>query len=124
MTGHITDSNNSLEAGSLTSHSLLLDGDDLHDIVLELEVGGAEKFVDDLGLLDGDGVGVDLLEGHDLAGVNQSSELGLGDPLILGGTTTATGATATTTASAAEASVASVAAALTALAATASFSGS
>merc|ERR1719192_2085082 len=103
VASHITDSNNSLEAGSLTGSGLLLNGDDLHDIVLELVVGLLDESVDNLGFLDGDGVGVDFLEGSDFASVDQSSELGLGEPFILGGTITATWSITTATAAAASA---------------------
>ena len=36
MARHITDADNSLKAGALTGLGLLLDGDNFHDIVLEL----------------------------------------------------------------------------------------
>lgn len=48
----VTDDNNGLEAGTLTGTGLLLDGLDLHNLILEL---GKEE-VDDLVLLDGEGV--------------------------------------------------------------------
>jgi len=54
VTSHITDSDNSLETSSLTGSGLLLDGDDLHHIILKLVVGRLDKSIDDLGLLDGD----------------------------------------------------------------------
>jgi hypothetical protein len=68
----------------------------LHDLVLE---GGEEK-VDNLVLLDGQRVEVDLLHGLDLAGLDETTELGDGLPLLLFvlGSTTTTTATATTTA--------------------------
>lgn len=50
----VTDDNNGLEAGTLTGTGLLLDGLDLHDLILEL---GQEE-VDDLVLLDGQRVEV------------------------------------------------------------------
>jgi hypothetical protein len=50
----VTDDNDSLEAGTLTSTGLLLDGLDLHDLVLEL----GEEEVDNLVLLDGERVEV------------------------------------------------------------------
>ena len=68
----------------------------LHDLVLEL----GQEVVDDLVLLDGQRVQVNLLHAVDLAGLNQSTELGNGLPLLLLGlaaaTTTATATTTTT----------------------------
>ena len=72
----------------------------LHDLVLE---SGQEE-VDDLVLLDGERVEVDLLHGLDLAGLHETTELGHGLPLLLlalcaaTGATTATASTATVTA--------------------------
>jgi hypothetical protein len=54
VTLRVTDDNDGLEAGTLTGTGLLLDGLDLHDLVLEL---GQEE-VDDLVLLDGERVEV------------------------------------------------------------------
>ena len=122
MASHIADGDNSLKAGSLSGLGLLLDGDDLHDIVLELVLGTFDEGIDDLALLDGDGVSVDLFEGADLLGHNETSKLGLGEPFILGGTTTATWTVTTTTAAtaSAEASAALATAITTAVSATAS----
>ena len=50
----VTDDDDGLEAGALTGTGLLLDGLDLHDLVLEL----GEEEVDDLVLLDGERVEV------------------------------------------------------------------
>jgi hypothetical protein len=50
----VTDDDDGLEAGTLTGTGLLLDGLDLHDLVLKL---GQEE-VDDLVLLDGERVKV------------------------------------------------------------------
>jgi hypothetical protein len=72
----VTDGDESLESGSLTGRGLLLDGGDVHDLVLET----GEEEVDDLVLLDGEREEVDLLEGLDLAVLDQSAELGDGDP--------------------------------------------
>lgn len=68
----------------------------LHDLVLE----GGEEEVDNLVLLDGQRVEVDLLHGLDLAGLDETTELGDGLPLLLLvlRSTTTTTATATTTA--------------------------
>lgn len=71
VTVKVTDSNESLESGSLTGRSLLLDGSDRHDLVLQT----GEELVDDLVLLDGEGEEVDLLHRLDLAVVHQTTEL-------------------------------------------------
>lgn len=68
----------------------------LHDLVLEL----GEELVDNLVLLDGERVEVDLLHALDLAGLYETAELGDGLPLLLvlvaapASTTTSTTATA------------------------------
>lgn len=72
----ITDGDESLESGSLTGRGLLLDGRDRHDFVLQR----GQELVDDLELLDGQGEEVDFLHGLDLAVVDQSTELGDGNP--------------------------------------------
>ena len=105
VTSLVTNGDDGLETGSLTGLRLLLNRDDLHHIILQL---GARllllnEFVDDAGLLDGDRVSVDLLETLDLVVLDETAELGLGDPFVLGGSTTAW-ATAVTTATATEAS--------------------
>jgi hypothetical protein len=92
----VTDDNDGLETGTLTGTGLLLDGFDLHNLILEL---GQEE-VDNLVLLDGQGVQVDLLHAGDLAGLDETAELGDGLPLLLlllSTTTTATTTTATAT---------------------------
>ena len=76
VTLEVTDGNEGLEAGALTSAGLLLDGHDLHDLILEL----GEEVVDDLVLLDGEREEVDLLHGLDLAILDETAELGDGDP--------------------------------------------
>merc|ERR1712227_855924 len=92
----VTNEDDGLEAGTLTGTGLLLDGLDLHDLVLE----GGEEEVDDLVLLDGERVEVDLLHGLDLAGLDETTELGDRLPLLLLvlGTTATTAATTATTA--------------------------
>ena len=89
-----------LEASTLTGTGLLLDWLDLQDLVLE---GGANEVIDDLELLDGEGEGVDLLEGVDLSLLDETAELGDGLPLLgLGlAATTALSATSATTSTAA-----------------------
>lgn len=101
----ISDDNNCLEAGSLTGFSLLLDRYDLHDLIRKWLV--LEELVNNLGLLDWDGVSINLFEGCDHAVLDESAKLGLWNPLILGGastgtTITTTATTATTTASSSE----------------------
>ena len=72
----VSDGDEGLESGSLSSGGLLLNGGDVHDLVLE----GGEEEVDDLELLDGEGEEVDLLHGLDLSVLDESSKLGDGDP--------------------------------------------
>jgi len=79
----VSDGDDDLESGSLTGGGLLLHGEDAHDLVGELSLDVGEESVDDGGLLDGDRVGVDLLELVDLSSLDESSELGGGGPLIL-----------------------------------------
>jgi hypothetical protein len=93
----VTNNDEGLEAGSLTSSGLLLDGHDLDDLILN----GGEEVVNDLGLLDGEGVAVDLLQVGDEAVLHKATKLGNGNPgssLGLGATSTlgATASTATT----------------------------
>ena len=65
----VTDDDVGLEAGALTSAGLLLDGGDLHDLVLEL----GEEVVNDLVLLDGEREQEDLLNALDLAVLDQAT---------------------------------------------------
>lgn len=90
----VTNDDNGFEAGTLTGTGLLLDGLDLHDLILEL----GQEVVDDLVLLDGQRVQVDLLHAVDLASLYQTAELGHGLPFLLLGlaATTATAATTST----------------------------
>lgn len=76
VTVKVTDGNEGLESGSLTGRGLLLHGRDGHDFVLQ----SGQELVDDLVLLDRQREEVDLLHGLDLAVVDQSAELGHGDP--------------------------------------------
>lgn len=71
VTVKVTDGNESLESSSLTGRSLLLDGSNRHDLVLQT----GEELVDNLVLLDGEGEEVDLLHRLDLAVVDQTTEL-------------------------------------------------
>lgn len=68
----------------------------LHDLILELR----QEEVDNLVLLDGQRVQVDLLHAGDLAGLDETAELGDGLPfllLLLSAAATTTTATATAT---------------------------
>lgn len=76
VTVEVTDGDECLEAGALAGTGLLLDGHDLHDLILEL---GQEE-VDDLELLDGEREEVDLLHGLDLAVLHETTQLGDGNP--------------------------------------------
>lgn len=69
----ITDNGESFEAGSLTGLGLFLDRLDFHDFFLKLF---AQEFVNDLGLLDGDGEPEDIVDVVNLLGLDESSELG------------------------------------------------
>lgn len=73
----VTDSNESLEAGTLTSTSLLLHRHDFHNLVLEL----GEEGVDNLVLLDGERKEVDFFHRLDLAVLHETTELGDGGPM-------------------------------------------
>ncbi|GIX66384.1 ankyrin repeat domain-containing protein 55 [Babesia caballi] len=80
----VTDSDEDLETRALTSVGLLLHGHDLDDVVGELLVGegGLEEVVHNLVLLDGNGVKVDLLDGLDQTGRDQTSQLGDRHPVL------------------------------------------
>jgi len=80
VTFFVTDDNESLEAGTLTSTGLFLDGCQFKDFILE---GVAEEVVDDLVLLDGKREHEDLFNLGDLASFNQTAELGDRDPVFL-----------------------------------------
>lgn len=75
----VSDGDEGLEPGSLSGRGLLLNGGDVHDLVLE----GGEEEVDNLELLDGEGEEVDLLHGLDLSVLDESSKLGDGNPLLV-----------------------------------------
>jgi hypothetical protein len=109
----VTDNNEGLEARTLTGTGLLLDGHNLHDVVLEstgvlLALGGSltglggNELINDLVLLDGDRELEDLFKTGNLALLNETSELGDGLPFLITSTattSTATSASATTAAS-------------------------
>lgn len=116
----VTNNNDGLEAGALTGLGLLLDGDDLHDFVGEGSLGLLNEHVDYGGLLDGNGVGVDLLQGGDVSVLDETTELGLGGPVILAAARATTAAT-TTTVAATAATTATIATATESTTATAAF---
>lgn len=96
VTVTITNDDNSTEAVALTGTSLLLNRLDLHDLIFKIR----DKLVDDLSLLDWKRVGIDLLEGVDLASLHETAKLGDGFPSLLftastSGTTTSGATTAT-----------------------------
>jgi hypothetical protein len=98
MTVSVSNGNECLEAGTLTGRTLLLNRHDLHDLILKLT---AKEVIDDLGLLDGDGVKEDLLKTADLSIGYETSKLGDRSPLLgltrlSRGTTTAAAASTTT----------------------------
>lgn len=90
----VTNNDDGLEARALTGARLTLHGRDLHDLILELVL---EEVVNDLRLLDRQGVQVDLLEVLDLAVLHEATELGHGGPGALVATTASTAATTATT---------------------------
>merc|ERR1719389_147537 len=69
------------ETGVLARARLLLHRHDLHHVVLELL--RREEDVNNLELLDGKGVKVDVLNGSDLAVLHEAAELRARDPLLL-----------------------------------------
>lgn len=79
----VSDGDDGLKSGSLTGLGLLLDGDDLHDFVGELLVLDFEEGINDLGLLDGKSVVVDLFKGLDFLGLDESSEFGKRSPVLV-----------------------------------------
>lgn len=75
----ISNSNDGLESGSLSGSGLLLDGSNLHYFITEF----LNEVVNDLVLLDWEGVDVDFLEGFDLSGFDESSELSAWNPFFV-----------------------------------------
>ena len=108
VSGGISNGHKGLEAGALTGGRLLLDGHDLHDLVLELVL---QKVIDDLGFLDGDGEEEDLLDAGDLSFLDQAAELGDGDPdvFVTASASSAASSSSTSAASSAASSASSAA---------------
>ena len=76
MALRVTNGNESLEACALTGARLLLNGHDLHDLILKL----GEEGIDDLVFLDGQREEVDFLHRLDLSILHKTAELGDGFP--------------------------------------------
>jgi hypothetical protein len=66
----VSNSDDSLESGSLSSLGLLLDGKDAHDLIGELVLGVGDKSVNNWCFLDWDGVSVNFFEGLDLSSLD------------------------------------------------------
>ncbi|KAH3667994.1 hypothetical protein OGAPHI_001748 [Ogataea philodendri] len=79
VTVGVTNNNNNLHSGSLTSSGLLLHRKNLHHLVLETW----NKLVDDLVLFHWQRVEVNLLNRRNLLGLHESSELGDWNPALL-----------------------------------------
>jgi len=75
----VTNNDEGLETGSLTSTGLLLDWHDLEDFILQL--GGGEEVVNDLVFLDWEREEVDVFEALDESLLDKTSKLGNGDPV-------------------------------------------
>jgi hypothetical protein len=78
VTVTIANNDESLETGTLTSTGLLLDRGDLHDLVLELR----KEVINNLVFLDGKGEEIDFLDGLDLTVLDETTELGNGNPKV------------------------------------------
>jgi len=76
----VSNGDESLEPSPLPGPGLLLDRHDLQNFILE---GRTDEHVDDLELLDGHGEQVDLLQRLDLSILDETSQLGDGDPFLL-----------------------------------------
>jgi hypothetical protein len=76
MTIAVTNDDESLETGTLTSTGLLLHRHDLHHLVLEL----GQEVVNNLVFLDREREQVDFFNGLDLTGLHETTELGDRNP--------------------------------------------
>mmetsp|Transcript_120114 Transcript_120114/g.347014 ORF Transcript_120114/g.347014 Transcript_120114/m.347014 type:complete len:215 (-) Transcript_120114:21-665(-) len=92
----VSDGNEGLESGSLTSRRLLLNRHDLHNLILKLVL---QEIVDNFGLLNRDGEKEDFLDGSNLSFLNKASELGDGNPNVLVSSSATSTASASTSAS-------------------------
>jgi hypothetical protein len=93
MTIFVTNDNESLETGTLTSSGLLLNRHDLHDLISKLR----KEVINDLILLDREREEIDFLNRLDLVSLDKTTKLGNGNPFVLFLSTTATTATGSTT---------------------------
>merc|ERR1712050_238295 len=93
VTSSITDSDDSLEASTLTGTGLFLDRLNFQNFVLER---GSDEMIDDLEFLDSEREVVDLLNGLDFSVFNETSEFSDGLPLLGLGLSAATSTTAST----------------------------
>jgi len=121
----VTASDDSLESGSLTGLSLLLDREDAHDLVSETSLilagGVLDQSFDDLVFLDRNGVGVDLFEGADEAILYETAELGERSPFFLAEASATTAGSASAAAAASSAATSTGAETSSAVSATSSF---
>jgi len=90
MTSAVTDGNESLKPGALSSRTLLLHRHDLHDLVVKLVL---EQVIDDFGFLHGKRKEENLFDGVDFSFLYKTTEFGDGNP---GGFLITTTASATT----------------------------
>merc|ERR1712020_450542 len=93
----ISNSNKSLESGTLSSTSLFLNGHNLKDFIFQR---GSEEKIYDFKFLDGQREEVDFFQGLDLSIFDQSAKLGNGDPFffVFASTSTTTSTSAASTA--------------------------
>ena len=70
MAGTVADGDVALETSALSGRCLLLDRHDFHHLVLK---GGANKVINNLVLLDGEGEKKDLLDRLDLAFLDKAA---------------------------------------------------
>lgn len=103
VTLSVTASDDSLESGSLTGLSLLLDRQDAHDLIRELGISVIDQSFDDLVFLDGNGVSINLLKRLDMTIFDKTAKLGKRGPLFFAaseattaGSTSTAAATSTT----------------------------
>ena len=75
----VTDDDEGLETGTLTGISLLLNGHDFHNLIFEARA----ELIDDLVVLDWEGIEVGLLQRLNLVGFDETSELRDRDPFLL-----------------------------------------
>jgi len=111
MTRSVSDNDESLEAGTLTGAGHLLNGTDLHHFLFKAfftghrgrtdsiwaRFGRGDEVINDLGFLDGKSKQINLLEALDETALDETTELGHGDPLALITITASTTAAATST---------------------------